>query len=165
MSQNYYIRRLMVIPSTRFFIPKVISVSWRMGNHSTSVAWPLHFVRAMFICPAENAIKVAAFVGSAHAVYTNLGQGLKCHITCAHYCLADVVQAVVAVKYDLFRGDRCNTFRVVGKTKKVLEIISKFYNYRCSEDLLDNEVGGTSRLHTLLLYQGCSVQGARLAGR
>lgn len=110
-------------------------------------------------------MKVAAFVGSAHAVDTNLGQGFKCHITCAHYCLADVVQAVVAVKYDIFRGNRCDTFRVVGKTKKVLEIISKFYNYRCSKDRLDNEVGGTSRVRTLLLYQGCSVQGARLAGR
>ena len=119
----------------------------------------------MFIRPAKNAIKVAAFVNSAHAVNADLGQGLECHITCAHYCLADVVQAVVTVKDDLFWGHRCDTFRVVGKTKKVLEVISKLCNYRCSDGVLDNEVGGTSRLRTLLLHQGCSVQGVRLVGR
>ncbi|KFY00317.1 hypothetical protein O988_03355, partial [Pseudogymnoascus sp. VKM F-3808] len=61
---------------------------------------------------------------------TNGCQGLERHISCAHYCLADVVQAVVAVEDDLFRGHVCDAFWIVGKAKEVLGTLSKMCRYR-----------------------------------
>jgi hypothetical protein len=121
----------------------------------------------MFICPAENTIKVAALVNSAHAVDTDGCQGLECHIACAHYCLADIVQAVVAVEDDLFRGHVCNAFGVIGKAKEVLGTLSKMCSideYRWREGLPGNGVGETWRLHILLLFRGYWAQGERQAG-
>lgn len=113
-------------------IPNVIPMWKCMRNNSTSVPRPPHFIQATFIRPAENAIKIAALVNSSHTVNTAIRQRLECHIACAHYCLTDIVQAVIAVEDEVVGGHCFDAARIVGKSKKVLEIISKLCSWRCS---------------------------------
>jgi hypothetical protein len=79
----------------------------------------------MFVRPAENTVKVATLVNSAHAINADLGQWLECHVTGAHDRLTDVVQAVIAVELDLFGIHICDAFRVVGEAEEVLDLVSK----------------------------------------
>lgn len=91
------------LPSLPISIPliKRIPMPRRMRDLAPRVPGPPHPIRPMLIRPAKNPLKVPTPMRSPHPIDPHASQRLKRRVPRAHNPLPDVIQAMVAMEYNL----------------------------------------------------------------